>query len=147
YDAGELVGEGEASEGVDEVGAVAGGLGPSVGGADVEGEALGSVVAETANAGGELLGGELLAAVVEQDGVGADAAGVLVEPGEERGLGVEDVGVAGDNAGCAGDVVGEQAVGGFGFGAGSAGKDGRKGDLRHQAMMPQCGGCWLGAQW
>lgn len=106
-DAGELVGEGEAAEGEEEVGALVGGGGPAVGGTDGEDEALGSVVAEAADAGSEVLGGELLAAAIEQDAEGADAAGLLVEPGEEGGLGIEDLGVAGDGAVGAGDVVGE----------------------------------------
>ena len=89
--------------------------GPAVGGADGEDEALGAVVAETADAGSEVLGGELLAAAVEQDGVCAGAAGLLIEPFEEEGFGVEGLCVAGDIAGGALDVVGDEAIGGLGL--------------------------------
>ena len=127
--AGELVREGEAAEGEENVGALAGVGGPAVGGAYGEDEALGSFVAEATDADGELFGGELVAAAVEEDGVGAEAAGLLVKPGEEGGFGVEDLGVAGDGAGGAGDVVGEEAVGGLGFCAGGLWEDCCQGDF------------------
>ncbi len=65
------MGQGQGSKGEKKVGTGAGGGGPSVGGPDGEDEALGTLVAETPDARGEVFGGELLAAAVEQDGVGA----------------------------------------------------------------------------
>ncbi len=84
-----------------------GGGGPAVCGADGEDEALGAVVAEAAETGGELLGGELLAAAVEEDGKGADASRLVLQPFKEGGLGIEELGVAGDVAGGPSNVVGE----------------------------------------
>ena len=83
------------------------------------------------DAGGELFRGELLAPAVEEDGVGTDATGLVVEPGEEGGFGVEDLGVTWDGACGASDVVGEEAIGRLGFGAGGAGEDGGEGDLHN----------------
>ena len=134
-DAGQLVGEGEAAEGEEQVGAIEGGWGPTVGGAYGEDEALGSFVPPATDAGGELFRGELLAPAVEEDGVGTDATGLVVEPGEEGGFGVEDLRVAGNGAGGAGDVVGEEAVGGLGFSAGGAGEDGGDGDLHTKVLF------------
>ena len=89
------MGEGDAAEGEEEVGLLAGGGGPSVGWAYGEEEALGSLVAEGGEAGGEFFGGELLAAAIEEDGVGADSSGSLLEGLEEGGFGVESLGIAG----------------------------------------------------
>ena len=91
YDAGKLMGEGDAAEGDEQLGSLAGGIGPSVGGTDGEEEALGAVVAEVADAGGEVFGGELLTTTVEQDGEGAYAAGMVVQRLEEGCLCVEDL--------------------------------------------------------
>jgi hypothetical protein len=113
--AGEFVGQGDESEREEEVGSGAGVGGPAVGGADGEDEALGALVAKTADAGGEGLGGKLLAASVEQDGVGAGSTGLLIEPFEEEGFGVEGLGVAGKIAAGALDVVGDEASGGLGL--------------------------------
>ena len=137
-DAGELVGEGDASEGEEELRLLAGGGGPAVGGTDGEDETLGAVVAETAEAGGELLGGELVATAVEKDAKGADAAGVVFEPMEQGWLGVEELGLAGDVAGGASEVVGEQGVGGGGLGAGGAGEDGGESDLHRLIEAKYC---------
>ena len=109
------MGQGDESEGEEEVGAGAGVGGPAVGGADGEDEALGAVVAEPAEAGGEVLGGELLSAAVEQNGVGAGAAGLLIKPFEEEGFGVEGLCVAGDIAAGALDVIGDEAIGRLGL--------------------------------
>jgi hypothetical protein len=108
--AGEFVGQGDESEREEEVGAGSSVGGPAVGGADGEDEALGAFVAETADAGGEVFGRELLAAAVEEDGVGSGSTGLLIEPFEQEGFGVEGLGVAGDIAGGALDVVGDEAV-------------------------------------
>jgi hypothetical protein len=83
------VGEGNAAEGEDEAGAGAGGLGPSVGGADGEDEGLGAGVAETAEVGGEFFAGELLAATVEEDENRCSAGGLAVERAKEVGFGGE----------------------------------------------------------
>ena len=48
------MGEGEEAEGEEEVGASAGGGGPAVRGADGEDEALGAVIADAGDAGGEV---------------------------------------------------------------------------------------------
>lgn len=85
-DSGQFVGQGDAPEGEEEVGVLAGGGGPTVGWAYGEEEALGSLVAEGGEAGGEVFGGELLAAAIEEDGVGADSSGGLLEGLEESGF-------------------------------------------------------------
>ena len=67
------------------------------------------------DAGREVLGGELLAAAVEQDSVGGGAAGLLIEPFEEEGFGIEYLCVADDIAAGTLDVVGDEAIGGLGL--------------------------------
>ena len=122
-DTGEFVGQGDESEREEEVGAGAGVGGPAVRRADGEDEPLGAVVAETADAGGEGLGGELLAAAVEQDGVGAGAGWLLLERFEQEGFGVEGLGVAGKIATGALDVICYEAVCRVGIGTGTTGGD------------------------
>jgi hypothetical protein len=129
YNASELVGQGEASEGEEQVGADAGGRRPSVCRADTEHEALGAVVAKAADSGGEVLGGKLLAGAVEQDGMGADASRLLVEPGKKCRLGLEGLRCAGEVAVGASNVIGEEAVGGLGLGASGFREDRGEGDL------------------
>jgi len=75
----ELMRQGDAAEGEEEVGAGAGGVGPTVGRADGEDEALGSGVAVPPDGSGELFRGELLASAVEQDEECGSAAGLAVE--------------------------------------------------------------------
>jgi hypothetical protein len=128
-EAGELVGEGDATEGEEEVGAGVGLFAPAVGGPDGEEEALGALVAMAGERLGEVFGGELLAAAVEEDGDGGGATGLGGEEGEEFGLGVEELGVDGVEAGGALEEVGDEGVDGVGFGAGAAGNDGGEGDL------------------
>ena len=122
-----MVGQGDAAEREEEVGAVTGGGGPAVGGADGEDEALGAAVAEGAEAGGEVLGGEELAAGVEEDEVGGGAGGSGVEGCEEGVFGSVYVLLSRQIAVGAGGVFGDEAGGGFfgraGFGAGGFGKD------------------------
>lgn len=89
YDAGKMVRQGEAAQREEEVGAFAGLRGPAAGRAEGEHKALRSIVAEASKAGSELFRSELLAAAVEEDGVGADTAGLEGEPVEERSLTVE----------------------------------------------------------
>jgi hypothetical protein len=129
YDTGKLVRQGNASEREEELRSLAGRGRPSVCGADGEHKALGSVVAQTAEAGSELLGCELLATTVEEDGKGAGAAGLVVQPVEEGVFGFEELGVAGDVAGGAADVVGEEGFRGLGLGAGALRPDCSEGNL------------------
>ena len=98
YDAGKLVGECDAAEGEEELCFLAGGGRPSVGGAYGEDEALDAVVAETTKAGGELFGGELLPEAIEKYGEGAAAARLVVQPIQQGGFGVEELGFAGNIA-------------------------------------------------
>lgn len=89
-DARELVGEGDAAEGEQELGTPACHIGPSVGGADGEDEPLRPRVAKLADGLCDLFGGELTAAAVEQDKVDRRPAGLAIEPGEEGGFGIEE---------------------------------------------------------
>ena len=73
--AGELVGEGDGAEGEDEGGAGAGGGGPAVGGADGEDDGLGAGVAQAAEVGGEVFGGELLPRLSSRIRMGAVRVG------------------------------------------------------------------------
>ena len=122
--AGELMREGDWAEREDEVGAGAGCGGPSVGRTDGEDEALRAGVAKAAKVGGEFLGGELFAATVEEDEDRGGAGGLAVEPGEECGFGVVELGGAGDVAGGAGKVVGGEGLGRSGLGARAGRRDG-----------------------
>ena len=135
---GEFVGQGDRAEGEQEIGAGAGRGGPSVGGADGEDDGLGAGVAEAAEVGGEVLGGELLAGTVEQDKDRGGAGGLAIEPTEERGLGVVGLGGAGDVAGDAGEVIGGEGLGGSGFGARAGGGDGCEEEL-HVTRVTQRG--------
>ena len=136
-DAGEFMGEGDGAEGEEEVGAGAGGGGPAISGADGEEELLDAAVAEGAEVGCEISGGELLAGGVEQDDVERGARGGFIGEGEEGGLGGEEVGVAGVVAGDAGGVVGEEGVERGGFGAGAGGRDGGEMELHILHSMPE----------
>ncbi len=127
--AGELVGQGDESEREEEVGASAGGRGPAVGGTDGEDEALGTVVAEAAEASGEVFGGKLQASAIEKNGVGADAAGLLIKRLEQEGFRVEGLCVADDIAGGALHEVCHEAIGGLGLGTRPARRYCRQGDF------------------
>jgi hypothetical protein len=144
-DAGQLVGQGDESEREEEVGPGAGGGGPAVGWTDGEDEALGAVVAEAAEASGEVLGGELLAAAVEENGVGVGAAGLLLEPFEEGGFGVEGLGVAGDIAAGALDVICDEAIGRVRLRTGAAWRDCGQSDFHRVArtIVSLCGVVWV----
>jgi hypothetical protein len=91
YNAGELVRQGHAAEGKEKVGALACGRGPSVGGTDGKYEALGALIANPPDVCGELLGGVLLAAAIQQDGIGWGATGLAIYPIKDGGLGVEEL--------------------------------------------------------
>ena len=93
----------------------AGGLGPAVGGADGEDEALGAVVAQAAEVGGELFGGEEFAAGVEEDEGWALAGGVAVEGFEEGGFGGVNRDLGRVIAICAGRKVPHQQFRCFAF--------------------------------
>lgn len=107
YDAGKLMRQGQTAKGQKKVGALTCHGGPSIGGTDSEHEALSALIADAPNLRGELLRGVLLAAAIQQDGVGGGAAGLAVQPVENCCLGVEELGVAGDVPGSALDIVGE----------------------------------------
>lgn len=111
--AGELMGQGDGAEGEDETGAGLGGGRPPVGGTDSEDEGLGAGIAETAEVGGEVLAGKLLAAAVEEDENGRGAGGLAVEAGEEVGFGGVVLRLARDVAGGSGEVVGGERGGGI----------------------------------
>jgi hypothetical protein len=89
-DACELVGEGDAAEGEQELGTSASYIRPAVGGPDGEDETLRPGVAKMANGLSNLFGGELTAAAVEQGKVDGSSAGLAIEPGEECGFGIEE---------------------------------------------------------
>lgn len=95
-DACQLVGEGDAAEGEQKVGASASHVGPSVGGADGEDEMLRPGVAKMADGLGELFGGELLTSAIEKDEVDGRPAGLAIDPGEECGFGIEELRLRGD---------------------------------------------------
>src|SRR5574341_168528 len=114
---GELVGEGHLAEGEDEVGGVPALVGEAVGGTDGEEQLLGAAVLLVAQQFGELLGGELAAALVEQDERGPRAPGVALSQLQERLLAGQLVRLGGQVALQAPEVLlGEGADGGlFGF--------------------------------
>ncbi len=98
-----------AAEGKEKVSALTGHSGPSVGRADGENEALGALIADAPDLRSELLRGELLAAAIQQNGIGRSAAGLTIQPIKERRLGLEELGVAGNVPGNALEIVSEQA--------------------------------------
>ena len=71
---GEFMGQGDVAEGEDKAGACACGGGPAVGGTDGEDDGLRAGVAEAAEVGGEVVGGELLATAVEKNEDGSGTA-------------------------------------------------------------------------
>lgn len=93
-EAGEGVCEGQGAEGEQELGAWAGGGGPTVCRADGEEDVLDAVVAAGDEPGGEGFGGEGAAATIEQDEKDGGAAGLAVEPSEQSRLGFESLGLA-----------------------------------------------------
>lgn len=121
--AGEFVGQGDEAEREDKAGVAAGGVGPSVVGPDGEDYRLRAGVAETAEVSGEVLGGELLAAAVEEDEDRGGAGGLAVEPGEEGGLGVVGLGFTGYITGGASEVVRGEGGCGVRFGARAGWRD------------------------
>ena len=80
---GELVGEGDAAEGEGAVGSGEGSGRPTVGGTDGKDKVLGAGVLESAQGGGEIFGGELLAAAIGEEEDGPGAGGGFVDEGEE----------------------------------------------------------------
>lgn len=127
--AGELMGQGDGTEGEDKASAGAGGGRPAVGGTDGEDDGLRAGVAEAAEVGGEVFAGELLAAAVEEDEDGGGAGSLTIEPGEQGGLGGVGLRFAGEIVGGTGEVVGGEGCGGVGFGARAGWGDGGEEDL------------------
>ena len=105
-DASQFVGQRDVAEGEDEAGAGAGGCGPTVGGADGEEEGLRAGVAQAAEVGGEFFAGELLAAAVEQDEDRGGACRLAIECGQQGGFGGVVLGLTGEVARGAGEIVG-----------------------------------------
>ena len=134
-DAGELMGQGDASEGEEKVGALARGGRPAVRGADGQDEMLRAAIAESAETFGELRGSELAALGVEEDGVRGRAARLTAEPVEEGGLGLEELAVAWSVVGGAFKIGVEETVGRFGLGSRTAGDDGCEGDLHVNSVV------------
>ena len=117
--AGHFMRQGDVAERQDEAGACACGWGPAVGGTDGEDEGLCAGVAKAAEVGGDVIGGKLLSAAVEEDEYGSGAGGLAVEPGEEVGLGRVGLGFAGEVSGGTGEVVGGEGSGRVGLGTGA----------------------------
>jgi len=111
HDSGELMRQSDLAERKKKIRALTCGRRPSVGGPDGEDEALSTLVTDASEVSGELLGGVLLAAAVEQNGVGRSAAGLAIQPLEHSGFRVEEVRVAGDIARDTLDIFREQTIG------------------------------------
>jgi len=129
-----FMGQGDQAERQDEGGAGAGGGGPAVVGANGEDDGLGTGVAEAAELGGEVLGGELFAAAVEEDENGGGTGGLAVKPGEESCFGVMGLRFAGEIAGGAGEEVGGEGRGGVRLGAGAGGRNGGQDELHVEGV-------------
>jgi len=89
-DGGELVGEGDAAKGDGVVGTGERGWRPAISRADGKDELLDASVLKRAESGGEVLGGELLAAAVGEKEGGAGAGGGVGDEVEQPGLAGED---------------------------------------------------------
>jgi hypothetical protein len=98
-EAGEGVGQGEGTEGEQELGALAGGGGPAVRGADGEGDVLGAFIAAGVEPLGKDAGAHLASAGIEQHGEDGSAALLAIEPGDEGLFCFEDMGAGGDKRG------------------------------------------------
>lgn len=79
-EAGERVGESKRSEREQEGRTAAGAVGPSVGGANGEGDVLNAFIAATADPGGEAFGSHLPPAAVEKNGERGGAALLTAKP-------------------------------------------------------------------
>jgi hypothetical protein len=134
YDAGKLVRQGHAAKGKEKIGALACGRRPSAGGTDGEHKPLNALIANASDVRSELLGGVLLAAAIQQNGVGGGTTGLTVYPIEECGLGVEDLRVAGGVPGCPCNVVIMQTIASLRLGSGLAGNDSSKNQLHLSSL-------------
>ena len=115
YDPGQLMWQGHAAEGKDQVGSLACNPGPPISGPDGEHQALNPLVADSPDIRGELIGGVLLPVAIQQNGIGWSAAGLTVQPLQERSLGVEELRVARGVTRSPLHIVGEQALSSLGF--------------------------------
>jgi hypothetical protein len=129
YNPGELMRQGDTPKGKKQVGALACCRRPPISRPDAEHQPLGTLVSDTAKVRGELLGAVLLAATIQQNGIGRGTAGLAVQPVEDGGLGLEELRVARDISGGPFYIVAQQTVSGLRFGAGTAWGYGSKGDL------------------
>jgi hypothetical protein len=102
---------------------------PPISRPDAEHQPLGPLVSDTAKVRGELLGAVLLAAAIQQNGIGRGTARLAVQPVEDGGLGLEELRVAGDIPGGPLYIVAQQTVRRLRSGASTAWGDGSKGDL------------------
>jgi hypothetical protein len=101
---GEGVGERERAEGEQEGGALAGGVGPSAGGADGEEDVLLALIAALPEPCGEGLGRKLAAAAIEKNNGDGSAAMPAIKPFEERVFSSEGLGLASGELGAAVEV-------------------------------------------
>ena len=85
-DAGELMRQGNPPEREKQIGALTCGGGPSVGWTDGKHDALSALISHTPEVRRKLLGGVLLAAAVQQNGVAGCPACLAVEPIKHRSL-------------------------------------------------------------
>jgi hypothetical protein len=89
-DAGEFVGEGHGAEGEERCGALAGILGPAVGGTDGEDDELTALVALAAEPFGEGFRGHLLTALVEEDEHRGGTGALVLDGFPEEIFGAEE---------------------------------------------------------
>jgi hypothetical protein len=129
YDTSKLMWEGQTAERKEKIGALACCNGPPIGGTDSEHKALRAPIANAPDLPGKLFRGVLLAAAIQQNGIGRCAAWLAIQPVEDFCLGVEELGIAGDVPGSTFDIIGEQAIRSLGFGTSTALSDRSKGDL------------------
>jgi hypothetical protein len=73
YHTGKVMWQGKTTKGKKKVGALTGHRGPSIGRTNGEYDSLSSLISDVPDVHGELLGGVLLAATVEQDRIGSTA--------------------------------------------------------------------------
>jgi hypothetical protein len=106
-DAGELVGEGQGSEGEGLAGAATRFSGPAIAGADGEDQKLASLIALAPQPIGESLGGALASALIEEDNQRGGAGSLAFDGGPECLFGAKegrfDPGMGGARLPCSGE--------------------------------------------
>ena len=95
YNAGELMRQRHPPQRKKKVGPLACCSRPPISGPDGKHQTLYTVVANAPDVRCELLGGVLLTATIQQNGIGWDAPGLAVQPVKDGSLGVEELRVAG----------------------------------------------------